>query len=45
MTSNYSYKKVNEFDVEDDSKAATQSQLARDLENRIGWLRKPSVSD
>lgn len=45
MVSAYSYKKINEFDVEDDSKPIARTPLDSEPQNRLGWLRKPSVSD
>ena len=45
MVSAYSYKKINEFDVEDDSKPTTRTPLESELQKRLGWLRRPSVSD
>lgn len=44
MVSAYSYKKVNELDVEDDSKTTTRAQLENEIQNRVGWMRRPSVS-
>lgn len=45
MNSSYSYIKINEFDVDNDSKTTIHSQLESDIQDRLGWLRRPSVSD
>ncbi|MCJ1467856.1 Hippocampus abundant transcript 1 protein [Pseudocyphellaria aurata] len=43
VSSAYSYRKVDGFDVEDDSKTTTHAQLENEIQNRLGWKRKPSV--